>query len=228
MKRILSLLMIMALCFSITACGSKSDAGANDVDDAKESAAPEATVSESLTLKEALEKENPQIWFITKELAGRNTKAGNILVFKDNTLAWYEINKINEYEEVESLGTLEDYYSLSTEDAIALAEKKYKEVYESYYGKLDEIAAEIEGGSMDDFFEDRYPEEQKQFFYETRDAIKAAGIPVVKPYEYRLLAKLDDTGNGTKVMAGDITLGQNGFGMPIYSDSGKHCALPFR
>ena len=33
---------------------------------------------------------------------------------------------------------------------------------------------------------------------------------------------------GTKVMAGDITLGQNVFGMPIYSDSGKHCALPFR
>lgn len=33
---------------------------------------------------------------------------------------------------------------------------------------------------------------------------------------------------GTKVVAGDIALGQNVFGMTIYSDSGKHCALPFR
>lgn len=189
MKRIYALLLVLALTLSLGACSKRLP---------DEEAAPEEKVGEELTLKAATEK-GTRVFYTTQNIAGRNTVVDGVYYFKDGKVTAY-IARLFGREDSPQLGTLEDYYELSDEEAIKLAKERYQEMYSSYAdieSREADLLKEYEGR------EEELPDwgSQKAAYDSAVAEFKDAKITERDPADFDYVMLLDDSGNNVSVEA---------------------------
>lgn len=113
-------------CLSMVSCGS--DADVDDYSESEDYTEPEDSY---ITFKSAAETHDPMIWYVLSDINGRSSNIIAALVFEDGKVRIYRpfyggLNLV-------PFGTLEDYYSLSDEEAIDLLQERYEETYRYYY-----------------------------------------------------------------------------------------------
>jgi len=184
MKRIYALLLTLVLCISLVACGNSGSGGA--------SSQTEKSDPSELTLKTATETDT-RVWFTTENLDGRNTVIDGVYYFKDGKVTAY-IPRLYGWAFEDQLGTLEDYYGLSDEEAIALAKERYEAFYEDYKDieKKESYVLEEYAGRYDSLPD---WEEQKAAFDSTVEKLKNEKIIEKAPADIKYLMKLDESGN---------------------------------
>lgn len=194
-KRLASIIMMLCIFIMnlfMVACDNESEDNSSS-----ESITAGNSITGEMTFKDALTKEGTHIWYSIKAPEGRLTEVDGIYVIESGKMTVYDTDGIPSYLEP-NLGTLEDYYSLSDNEAISLAKQKYNAVWESYYSRIEEDIASVENGVLDNldegFFE---PEVQKEALYETYEKIKTNGVPERNPENYSFLLTLDESGNNT-------------------------------
>lgn len=188
MKRIFALLLIMLLCLSISSC-SKNDTAS----EGEEDYAAEVTETE-VTFKEATEK-GTSIWYTTESIEGRNTIVDGVYYFKDGKVTAY-IPRLFGPSYEGQMGTLEDYYKLSDEEALSLA----KERFESFYKGYVDIANSPLEKSIIEEYEGRYDEipdwdEQKAAYDAAIEDLKNATAEEKAPVTFDYVMTVDDSGN---------------------------------
>ena len=192
MKRIYALLLTLVLCISLAACGNAGSEGG--------SSQTEETGPSEITLKTATET-GTRVWYTTESIAGRNTVIDGVYYFKDGKVTAYIPRLYGEQYNGE-LGTLEDYYELSDEEAIALAKERYMAFYDDY--------KDIEGKSYNrdilETYEGEYDtipdwDEQMAAYKAASEKLKAASAIDREPANYEYVMKLDDSGNNASLEA---------------------------
>lgn len=171
------------------------------------------TLKGEVNFKEALSNKSSRVWFVTNGLDGRNTHITAAVIIEDGKAAAYIPNVNSE----ETLGTLEDYYSLSDAEAIDLVKERYEKIYRSYYEGLNAIleeeqqmlddskknAAEAEGtyfGMLDEMNASQveYFTKQVQAITDTYNTLKETAIEERQPEEISFAIYADSTGNQTE------------------------------
>ena len=180
-KRIYIILSMITALYLLTGC---SGAGGSEA------------ASGELTFKQALERPGVHVWYDVNSLSdGRFAKVRAAFVFEDGKVIVYDTGDIND-KIPDALGTLEDYYSLSEEDAAALVREKYRSGYEAYYALLEDRLNKFREDTKD-YAGYPNPEEQEQALVETYETLTAEPLPEKEPQVYGFAMTADQSGNKT-------------------------------
>ena len=200
-KRITALSVIVLLLLSMAGCSSSSG----------------ETMSGEIGLKEAVDKDGPQVWYwIADSSVGKDSEVSGVFVFDDGQMTiydrqvWYnDVNGTSAHPgKFFNLGTISEYLELDTEDAIKLAEERYVKVQEDYVQYLRD---ENEDSYEYDLNSIAGNHEHAEEFYNNRtraiDEVEKGKITERESYQYKIVNCSDQTGNNTgfeAIIADDV------------------------
>lgn len=196
MKRTISLIIICLLALTLAGCSQSGNTGSSET---KQTAAADV-LSGEVSLTQALDRSGTQVWYTLDNFDGRLSKVVAVYAFSDGKMVQYDLYDLQKKSLSSDLGTLEDYYELSPDDAVALAKQKYEAMYEEYYGRLDKEIDKIDVEAEE--YEGEYikdANEQFEAITSVRDQIRSEGMAEKTPAPYTILGTLDSSGNGIEI-----------------------------